>query len=387
MQAAKCWCGNAALEPFSADYLRCSQCETLVYRAPDAPPQAETKGKTKGKAKSKAKPGNEAGLYGREYWFSHQVENRGYPDIVARTRTDLPERCLAWLSSTLKYKLPPGKSLELGGAHGGFVALLSWAGFDASGLDLSPWMVEFARKTFGVPMLLGPLEEQSLAPGSLDLIAMMDVIEHFPDPEATVRRSLELLKPDGVLVLQTPCYPEGESHEKMLAGPSRFLDQLLPGEHLQLFSRSSVKQFLGRLGLVHVAFEPAIFAHYDMFLVASRQPLTVHDESALAAALTASPPGRLVLSLLDNAARYRELQERNEAAEQDRAARLKIIHELEEIIHAQGVELAQRQAELNALTQALDEEVNAPIREQVKRVSQRGWVYARGLAQARLGGR
>ena len=70
-------------------------------------------------------------------------------------------------------------------------------------------------------------------------------------------------------------------------------------QHLQLFSQSSVTEFFRRLGADHVRFEPAIFAHYDMFLVASRVPIVDLPKDDNAVVLASSPGSRLVQALLD----------------------------------------------------------------------------------------
>ena len=189
----RCVCGNSHLVQFSAGYLRCDLCETLIARRQFDSSISEVCDES-------------ADLYGREYWYSHQ-RGLGYPNIEIRAREDLSERCLHWLRALLKYKTPPGRVLELGCAHGGFVALLNWAGFDACGLDLSPSIVEFARTTFGVSVFLGKLELQGFSPETFDIIAIMDVLEHFPDPSATVGKCLQLLKPDGVLLDSDPPIP------------------------------------------------------------------------------------------------------------------------------------------------------------------------------------
>src|SRR5580704_7745928 len=103
-----CWCGNDRLQPFSDDYLHCSQCETLVLRR--VPAEDITRVRN-----------DKTDLYGRNYYLEHLQQDFGYPDIATRARTDLPERCLHWLRTVLKYKLPPGKVLELGSAHGAFI--------------------------------------------------------------------------------------------------------------------------------------------------------------------------------------------------------------------------------------------------------------------------
>src|SRR5206468_6070490 len=201
-------------------------------------------------------------------------DDLGYPDIHERTRSDLPERCIHWMRTVLKYKLTPARTLELGCGHGGFVALLQAAGYDASGLELSPWIAEYATRTFGIRMRVGRIEEQDVEPESLDIILMMDVLEHLLEPTKTVGRCLNLLSPSGVLIIQTPRFPEGQSYDRMLREKSDFLQQLnaKAAEHLYLFSERSIRRFFSQLGIVHVALEEAIFAQYDMFLVAGKAP-------------------------------------------------------------------------------------------------------------------
>ncbi|KDA52833.1 hypothetical protein EG19_10905, partial [Thermoanaerobaculum aquaticum] len=293
---------------FSSDYLRCANCETLVF--------AHGFDKDVGRVKD-----DDADLYGRQYWLSHQVQTWGYPDIFARARKDIPERCLHWLRTLLKYKLPPSRTLELGSGHGGFVALLRFAGYDATGLELSPWVVDFARKTFQIPVLQGPVEDQSLEAGSFDAIILMDVLEHLPNPTGTIRRCLNLLKPDGIFLIQTPRYPEGKSYQEMLEGDDPFLEQLKAREHLFLFSMSSIQLFFRYLGVGFIHFEPAMFPAYDMFVVASRQEPVVCSTRKITKALSSSPPGRLVLALLDLDNQFGSLRRLYEIGEADRAER------------------------------------------------------------------
>lgn len=304
-----CWCGNAELGEFSPDYLRCAKCETLVLRR--MPGEDVT-----------AVGADEAGLYGKEYWFNHQENDVGFPNITERSRADLPERCVYWLRAVLKYKVPPAKTLELGAAHGGFVALLRLAGFDAKGLELSPWIADYASRTFGVPMLQGPIERQPLEPGTFDVVAMMDVIEHLPDPIGTLRACVRLLKADGVLFVQTPEYPEGASLAQLHATGATFVQHLRPKEHLHLFSRRSAAELMRRVGVAHVVFEPAMFAQYDQFFVASRHELPAQEPDAQRAALESTANGRIAGALLD-AADSRDYFRR------ECEARLKVIHVLD----------------------------------------------------------
>ena len=333
-RVSRCWCGNESLEVFSDDYFRCARCETLVAaRMPD--PKNLLAGQ------------DEQGFYGRSYFESYQSEKLGLPPITERARQDLAERCVHWLRALLKYKLPPAKILELGSAHGGFVALLRWAGYHATGLELSQWVVDFARKTFGVPMLQGPIEEQSAQPQSLDAIALMDVLEHLPDPANTLQHCVRLLKTDGILLIQTPSYREGMSLEQMVAAGDEFVKMLLPDQHLYLFSKRSVAELLRRVGAEHVQFETAIFPAYDMFLAGTMAPASVIPEEKIQVALSVSRDGRLVRALLDLRSSFEGLAARNAEAEADRANRLRVINE-------QGQRLAELDDAIRGLSGQLE---------------------------------
>lgn len=309
-----CWCGNQDLLPFSDDYFYCDHCKTLVLRK-----WADDKFFSVEK--------DEQDFYGKSYWFEHQQKDLGFDNVLTRARNDIPERILHWLSILLKYKLPPANTLELGCSHGAFVAVLQWAGFQASGLELSPWIVEFARDTFRIPMYQGRLEDQQIEAGSLDAVILMDVLEHLPDPIATISDAVALLKKDGILVIQTPCYSEGYSFETLQKENHPFLMQFKPPEHVYLYSPSSVQQFLNTCHLPYIQFEPAFFGMYDMFLIASPSPLQANSRETIEQALMSTPGGRLVLSLLDKESKYKDLDSQLQESEKDRAARLDQIHQ------------------------------------------------------------
>ena len=336
-----CWCGNSELVPFSPGYFRCARCETLVWGKMPGPEIARV-----------VDEGTE--FYGRDYWFSHQERDLGFPNIFVRARTDLAERCLYWLRTVLRYKLPPGQALELGSGPGAFVAMLRWAGFDATGLEISPWVVRFIRETFQIPVLLGPVEDQQIEPASLDVIALMDVLEHFRDPAGTMRHCLGLLKPDGILLIQTPCYPEARTYDEMVAQRDRFVENLKPTDHLHLFSRRSICDFFRRLGVDYVAFEPGLF-EYDMFVVVSRVSPVIFGAAEIDAALSARPAGRMIQALLDLDAAGSDLRRRNAESEADRAARLAQVEELTGQLRESDADRATRHVQVEELTAQLRE--------------------------------
>jgi 2-polyprenyl-3-methyl-5-hydroxy-6-metoxy-1,4-benzoquinol methylase len=274
-----CWCGHPILEPYSGEYHVCRACGTLVSLAAGV-----------------------EGLYRKEYWTERQTEHHGLPDIRARARLDLPERCPHWLRRLLSLRLPPARVLEVGCAHGAYVALLKWAGYEAVGTEMSAEVARFAEETFGIKVYAGVVEALPLAPGSFDVIVLNDVIEHLPDPVATLGHCVRLLSTDGFFVIQTPEYKEHLAYADLKASNDLFLKHMDRNneEHLYLFSRRSAGLLFTRLGFPHLDFSNPFYP-YDMAFVASRSKLAENEAGAIEQALERRPPGRLVQALLDKA--------------------------------------------------------------------------------------
>jgi 2-polyprenyl-3-methyl-5-hydroxy-6-metoxy-1,4-benzoquinol methylase len=353
----RCWCGETALEGYSPDYLRCSRCASLVVAAPpDRPDQVEDE---------------HSSLYGLEYFDAHARE-MGHPPLEDRARLDLPERCAFWLETLLRFRPPPAATLELGCANGAFVALLTEAGYRATGLDLSPAVTAFVHRTFQVPVLTGRLEDQAIPPASLDVVAMMDVLEHLPDPVATLRQVAAALRPDGLLLVQTPRFDPDRTHAQLLAAGDPFLAQLKPREHLFLLSPRSAAALLAEAGFVHLQLVPAIFSQYDMSFVASRTPLVEQPAERGREALRRSRAGRAVEALLDARSLISRLREEQDGLrravgelERDRAAQAVQVQALERELERQRGEreMAEREA-------ADAREASTRLRQQVEELAE-----------------
>ena len=310
-----CWCGSTKLSYFSEEYSNCLECGTLVSQKSLSDDQLQVKN-------------DDIDFYGKQYWLDHQKQDLGFPNIHERARNDLTERNLHWLSTLLKYNLPPARVLELGCSHGSFVALMRQVGYDASGVEMSPWVVEFGRKAFDIPISIGPVEALEIPCGSIDVIALMDVLEHLPDPVKTMKHCLQLLKPKGILLLQTPQFKQGMNYPELIEKNGAFLEQLKSDEHLYLFSKHSVTQLFQHLGAESIQFEPAIFSHYDMFFVVSRTPLEINAPELIESALLSRPGSRQTLALLDIYKKNHALQKFNDELSANRDSILSQLHTL-----------------------------------------------------------
>ncbi len=320
-------------------------------------------------------------FYGRTYWTEY-ARARHLPTLCERARTDVAERCAFWVERLLESVRPPGRALEIGCGHGAFVRLMRELGFDAVGTELSPWVVDFARRTFDVPVLLGRLEALPLEAG-FRCIAAFDVLEHLADPLDTMRRCHDLLAADGTLLLQTPCY-RGE-------GPEWSMFQ--PDEHIHLFSGPAIDLLLRRAGFEAVTVQPSLFPH-DMWVVArlhapAARPAGDTDipaafqallglrrqvaELGRTLAVVEADRGDRLAQVNELTDRLHDVTERLASSEADRAARLDQIHTLTRRLTASDADRAERLAQVSQLTRKtheLTEELGASNADRAARLTQ-----------------
>ena len=175
----------------------------------------------------------------------------------------------------------------------------------------------------------------------------MDVLEHVPNPLDLLMRAAALLRETGIVLLQTPCYPEGASLGDLRAAKHRFLEHL-HAEHLHLFSKTAVKKLCAAAGLSHIVFLPAVFEHYDLFAIAAGFEPAAGPPNELIRRLTASPSGRMIDALLQKDDAVRSLASRLAGSAADGEARLRVIEE-------QGRRLEELDAERNNLRGELED--------------------------------
>jgi SAM-dependent methyltransferase len=130
---------------------------------------------------------------------------------------------------------PEMRVLDYGCADGAFLDFLVAQGCDPTllcGIDISPQMIAMVTAKGLRGLTLDRQEEVSGE--QFDLITMWDVIEHVPDPVATLSWLRPLLAADGRLLMQTP-------RVGLLADAlGERIEHYLPLEHLHLFTREAL---------------------------------------------------------------------------------------------------------------------------------------------------
>ena len=81
-----------------------------------------------------------------------------------------------------------GKLLDIGCSDGFFITCLRRYGWDVSGVDISEWATEFARKKLELNVFTGTVEDIQYNE-KYDIITMYHILEHFPNPIESFKKS------------------------------------------------------------------------------------------------------------------------------------------------------------------------------------------------------
>lgn len=105
--------------------------------------------------------------------------------------------------------------LDIGAGFGSFVLLAREHGFDATGVEVAPFEVEFARRRLRrvrprddpeAVYLLGDATQLSQVGSGLDAITFWNVFEHVADVEGLVAFAVRALRPGGYVFIVCPNY-------------------------------------------------------------------------------------------------------------------------------------------------------------------------------------
>jgi 2-polyprenyl-3-methyl-5-hydroxy-6-metoxy-1,4-benzoquinol methylase len=172
-------------------------------------------------------------LYSESYWRSPAAKDYGYTDY----RKDAPHwlRTYRRRAEVLPRLSPGSRVLDVGCAAGFFLEVMRERGFDTWGVEVSAPIAEEAQRRLGRERIhVGTLDNAPYQEGEFDLVTFWDVVEHLPDPVEVLRQARPLLKPGGLLLIETQ---NVESRFARLMG--RRWQHFKQAEHLWHFSPST----------------------------------------------------------------------------------------------------------------------------------------------------
>ncbi|MBC8104807.1 MAG: class I SAM-dependent methyltransferase [Cytophagales bacterium] len=189
--------------------------------------------------------------------YARAEDRDGAPSELARRLNEYNRRLAARAAASLNRPVSESRTLDVGCGDGRFLAAMIALGGQAEGLETDPVAAALARRRTGGQIHEAPLEQASLPGASFDLVSLLHVLEHVPDPRVTLIEAKRLLKPGGTLLL---ALPNAGSLEASVFGSTWYpLD--LP-RHFWGFSPRTLARLVEECG-----FEAPAFRHFPLLFL------------------------------------------------------------------------------------------------------------------------
>lgn len=185
---------------------------------------------------------------------SANVGKRAKPPKPARPRKPSLHRAIAETAARLQADHGFHRVLDFGCGRGELLDRLAAAGWTTFGIDPAT-----AHRVTRHRML-----EAMPADGSLDLVLMIHVLEHLPEPLAVLRQAAAALSANGALIVGVPTLDGLAAHRLKRYCINR-------QHHLTAYTRRSLAHLLARAGFAVEADLPTVVPH-RMAVLARRDP-------------------------------------------------------------------------------------------------------------------
>jgi 2-polyprenyl-3-methyl-5-hydroxy-6-metoxy-1,4-benzoquinol methylase len=148
------------------------------------------------------------------------------------------------LSAMLARLQPEGRLLDVGCATGFFLepAAQFW---EVTGVELSEFAAEYARREFGHTVYTGDLADVGIPDASFDVVTLWNTIEHVADAREVMKHVARVAAPGALIVLTTG----------NVSGPLARRDLakwglMTPPAHLYFFGPRTITRLLEDTGLI-----------------------------------------------------------------------------------------------------------------------------------------
>ena len=141
-----------------------------------------------------------------------------------------------------KFCKDKGRLLDIGCSTGFLLNEAQKRGWEVAGVELSEWAAEYAKKNFHLNIYNTNLEKAGIPENSYDVVVMQDTIEHLLNPRGVLEEINRILKPGGILYVNTPDIESNSS--RLLRAKWWGINQF----HLYYFSRKTLTKLLTACG-------------------------------------------------------------------------------------------------------------------------------------------
>ncbi len=218
-----------------------------------------------------------------------------YQQYHAASTFECPEAAASSLAALVakagRYR-STGRWLDVGFGEGGLLGMAEAAGWTCFGSEVSPHALAFGRRR-GWTVSDVPGSDPAFVPGSFDIVTMIEVLEHLPQPLQALQEASAWLRPGGALYVTTP---NVGSLNRLILGARWSI--FCPPEHMTIWSARALRRCLVRLGLCQVRIQTTGLNPAEILARISRHPDRPVNRYATAVALSqalnTSPARRLV---------------------------------------------------------------------------------------------
>lgn len=139
--------------------------------------------------------------------------------------------------------------LEVGCGSGASVRAATDLGWQATGIDIDPELIQAGKEQLHVDLRCTTLLQSGLNEGEFQFIRLRDVIEHMPDPYDNLVKIRSLLAPGGIALFVTPNEDGLPTRLRLLLGrPHDKVATVPPPHHLHGFTPRTLNRLLERSG-------------------------------------------------------------------------------------------------------------------------------------------
>lgn len=182
-------------------------------------------------------------LYQKGILATRQVYENYYHAGYARRRRSKTITAMIRLGAVTPYvSANQPRSLDVGCSVGATVQAMQRLGWQASGVDISQAAVDYCREQ-GLDCYQIDTHRLPFPDATFDVLSSWHVIEHVPDVSQTLAEWFRVIKPGGIVVLETP----DAGYLKARWQGARYA-KFWPADHLYTFQRANLIPFLVRAG-------------------------------------------------------------------------------------------------------------------------------------------
>ncbi|MCX7918585.1 MAG: class I SAM-dependent methyltransferase [bacterium] len=180
----------------------------------------------------------------------------GHEDIYELNREIFDRTFINRLKKIERLKKTNGKTvLDVECGFGYFLNVAKQHGWVCYGVDISRYAAEFAKKQFDIQIQVASVHSAEFPKEFFDVVTMFNILEHLSEPVHSLQQIADWIKPDGLLVIETP------SEDSLIHSFHRFIYKLSMGKityantmygtkygHWYVFNKKNIRMILEKMG-------------------------------------------------------------------------------------------------------------------------------------------